>query len=150
MVSTVKVGEGQFTYEVAVDWEKLPLGYSWREVAAVGVDSRDRVYAFNRGDHPMIVFDSDGNFLESWGEGVFTRPHGITLGPDDTFYCTDDGDHTVRQCTLDGRVLMTIGVPGEPAEAAQWPPLQSLHSRRGRPKDGRHLCLRRIWQLPGP
>ena len=63
----------------------------------------------------MIVFDSDGNFLESWGEGVFTRPHGITLGPDDTFYCTDDGDHTVRQCTLDGRVLMTIGVPGEPA-----------------------------------
>ncbi len=116
MVSTVKLGSGRFTYEVAVGWEKLPPGYSWREVAAVAVDSRDRVYVFNRGDHPMIVFDSQGNFIKSWGEGVFSRPHGLTLGPDDTLYCTDDGDHTVRQCTLDGKVLMTIGVPGKPAE----------------------------------
>ncbi|HEX2336979.1 MAG TPA: peptidyl-alpha-hydroxyglycine alpha-amidating lyase family protein, partial [Hyphomicrobiaceae bacterium] len=28
---------------------------------------------------------------------------------------TDDGDHSVRKCTLEGRVLLTIGVPGEPA-----------------------------------
>ncbi len=116
MVSAVKLGSGRFTYEVAVGWEKLPPGYSWREVAAVAVDSKDRVYVFNRGEHPMIVFDSQGNFIKSWGEGVFTRPHGLTLGPDDTLYCTDDGDHTVRQCTLDGKVLMTIGVPGKPAE----------------------------------
>ena len=116
MASTVKLGEGTFSYQVEPNWETLPPGYSWREVAAVAVDSKDRVYAFNRGDHPMIVFDSDGNFLNSWGEGLFPRAHGLTLGPDDTLYCTDDGDHTVRQCTLDGNVLMTIGVPGKPAE----------------------------------
>ncbi len=117
MVSTVRLGSGQFTYEVAVNWEKLPPGYSWREVSSVAVDSNDRVYVFNRGEHPMIVFDSKGNFLRSWGEGVFShRPHGLTLGPDDTLYCTDDGDHTVRQCTYEGKVLMTIGVPGKPAE----------------------------------
>ena len=116
MVNTPQVGSGQFTYEVEVGWEKLPEGYSWREVAAVAVDTKDQVYAFNRGEHPVIVFDSDGRFLQSWGEGVFTRPHGITLGPDGTFYCTDDGDHTVRQCTSDGKVLMTIGVPGKPSE----------------------------------
>ena len=116
MVSTVKLGGGAFTYQVEPNWETLPPGYSWREVAAVAVDSKDRVYAFNRGDHPMIVFDSDGNFLNSWGEGLFPRAHGLTLGPDDTLYCTDDGDHTVRQCTLDGKALMTIGVPGKPAE----------------------------------
>ena len=116
MVSTVKLGSGQFTYEVDVNWESLPPGYRWREVAAVATDSKDNVYVFNRGDHPMIVFDKDGNFLRSWGEDFFVRPHGITVGPDDTLYCTDDGDHTVRQCTLDGKVLMTIGVPGKPAE----------------------------------
>ena len=116
MVSTVKLGSGQFTYEVVSGWEKLPPGYSWREVAGVAVDARDRVYVFNRGDHPMIVFDSEGNFLDSWGEGLFTRPHAVTLGPEDTLFCTDDGDHTVRHCTLDGQVLKTIGVPGEPAE----------------------------------
>ena len=116
MVSTVKLGSGQFTYEVEVNWESLPPGYRWREVAAVATDSKDNVYVFNRGDHPMIVFDKDGNFLRSWGEDFFVRPHGITVGPDDTLYCTDDGDHTVRKCTLDGEVLMTIGVPGKPAE----------------------------------
>lgn len=116
MVSTVKLGSGQFTYEVAVNWETLPPGYSWREVAAVAVDSNDNVYAFNRGDHPVIVFDKNGNFIKSWGEGMFPRAHGITLGPDDTLYLTDDGDHTVKQCTLDGKLLMTLGVPGKPAE----------------------------------
>ena len=117
MVSTVKLGSGSFTYEVAVDWEKLPSGYSWRDAAGVAVDSKDRVYVFNRGsgEHPVIVFDRDGNFLDSWGDGTFTNPHAITLAPDDTLYLTDAGDHTVRQFTLDGKLLMTIGVPGEAA-----------------------------------
>src|SRR5262249_32270895 len=48
------------------------------------------------------------------GEGVFRRPHGVHMGPDETVWLTDDGDHTVRKCTLGGKVLMTLGVPGEP------------------------------------
>src|SRR5437879_13624376 len=36
------------------------------------------------------------------------------MGPDDTIWLTDDGDHTVRKCTLDGKVLMTMGIPGQP------------------------------------
>ena len=63
----------------------------------------------------MIVFDRDGNFLRSWGEGMFPRAHGVHMAPDDTIFCTDDGAHCVRKCTLDGKVLMTIGVPGKPA-----------------------------------
>ena len=43
------------------------------------------------------------------------RPHGVHMAPDDTIWLTDDGDHTVRQCTLDGKVLLTIGIPGKPA-----------------------------------
>ena len=116
MLSTVKLGSGEFTYQVELNWETLPAGYAWREVASVATDDDDKVYVFNRGDHPVIVFDSDGNFIKSWGEGVFVRAHGISHGPDNTLYCTDDGDHTVRQCTLDGEILMTIGVPGKAAE----------------------------------
>jgi DNA-binding beta-propeller fold protein YncE len=62
----------------------------------------------------MCVFDRDGNFLRSWGEGVFKRAHGVHMAPDDTLWLTDDGDHTVRHCTLDGKVLLTIGVPDKP------------------------------------
>ena len=115
MGNTVRTGSGSFTYEFVDGFEKLPPGYSWTDAAAVAVDSQDNVYVFNRGDHPMIVFDRDGNFLRSWGEGIFSRAHGLTMGPDGTLFCTDDGDHTVRQCTPDGRVLMTIGNPGTPS-----------------------------------
>ena len=66
----VALGTAEFTYEVAEGWGKLPDGWSFKEAAAVGVDSKDNVYVFNRGEHPMIVFDREGNFLRSWGEGV--------------------------------------------------------------------------------
>ena len=111
----VIVGSGDHTYEAHNDWAKLPEGWRFGDVAAIGVDRKDRVYCFNRGEHPMIVFDRDGNFLSSWGEGLFKRPHGVHMGPDDTIYCTDDGNHTVRKCTLDGRVLLEIGLPNKPA-----------------------------------
>ena len=141
------LGSGDFRYRPAPNWETLPPGYKWREVAAVAVDGSDNVYVFNRGEHPMMVFDSDGNFIKSWGEGVFTRAHGVSLGPDNTLYCSDDGDHTVRQCTLDGDVLMTLGVPGEPSPLFSGDPFQSLHAHRARPQDGGHICIGRLRQL---
>ncbi len=54
--------------------------------------------------------------MKSWGEGIFARPHGITIGPDDAVYCTDDLDHTVRKFTPDGQLLLTIGTSGVPSE----------------------------------
>ena len=105
----VTLGTAEYTYEVVENWAKLPAGWSFREVAAVGADAHDNVYCFNRGEHPMMVFDRDGNFLRSWGEDLFPRAHGITMAPDDTVFCTDDGDHTVRKCTLDGKVLLPWG-----------------------------------------
>ena len=73
MVTSVKLGSGEFAYEVVVGWEKPPAGIGWREVAGVVTDADDNVYVFSPGDHPMVVFDRDGNFIKSWGEGVFSR-----------------------------------------------------------------------------
>jgi len=106
-------GSGEYRYELVEGWGQLPDGWSFREVPAVAVDSKDNVYCFTRGEHPVIVFDRDGNFLRSWGEGIFRKPHGIFAAPDETLYCTDEGDDTVRRCTTDGKVLLTIGIPGE-------------------------------------
>jgi DNA-binding beta-propeller fold protein YncE len=111
----VALGAEQFTYEVIENWAKLPGDWSFKEVGGVGVDAQDNVYVFNRGAHPMMVFDRDGNFLRSWGEGIFPRAHGVTMGPDETMFLSDDGDHTVRKCTLDGKVLFTLGTSGQPA-----------------------------------
>ena len=91
------VGSGDYRYRVNADWAKLPDGWSFKEVGGVGVDSHDNVYVFNRGVHPMMVFDREGNFLRSWGEGRYPRAHGVHMAPDDTMFLTDDGGHFVRR-----------------------------------------------------
>jgi DNA-binding beta-propeller fold protein YncE len=86
----------------------------------VATDSQDRVFVFNRGEHPVIIYDRDGQFIGSWGEGLFTRPHGITIH-DDVVYCADDTDHTVRALTLDGQVLWTLGTLNQPSDTGYSP-----------------------------
>jgi DNA-binding beta-propeller fold protein YncE len=105
-----------FGYEADDHWAQLPPGWSWPEVAAVATDTQDRVYVFNRGEHPLMIFNRAGTFLGSWGEGLFVRPHGLWIGPDDSIYCSDDLDHTVRKYTSDGKLLLTLGVSGKPSD----------------------------------
>ena len=109
------LGSGEHRYRVVENFAKLPDGWTLTDVAAVAVDSKDQVYVFNRGAHPMVVLDRDGNFLRSFGEGLFSRAHGLHIDADDNLYCTDDGDHTVRKCSTDGKVTLTIGIPAKPA-----------------------------------
>src|SRR6202166_4841627 len=111
----VTLGSGDYIYEPVENWAKLPPNWSFKEIGGIGVDSNDNVYVFNRGEHPMIVFDRDGNFLRSWGEGIFQRAHGIFVGVDGMIYLADDGDHSVRKCTPEGKILLTLGTPGKPA-----------------------------------
>jgi DNA-binding beta-propeller fold protein YncE len=102
-------------YRPVVKWGELPDGWSYVEATSVAVDPADNVYVFNRGAHPVIVFDREGRFLRSWGDGLVRRAHGITIGPDETIWLTDDLHHTVRQFTPQGRLLLTIGDPDKPA-----------------------------------
>jgi DNA-binding beta-propeller fold protein YncE len=74
------------------------------------------VYVFNRGARPVLVFRRDGTFVKSWGEGLFTRPHGLFVGPEGAVYCTDDCGHTVRKFTPDGELLLTLGTAGHPSD----------------------------------
>jgi DNA-binding beta-propeller fold protein YncE len=102
-------------YHADIHWAKLPSGLTWHEVTGVATDDDDRAYVFSRGEHRVLVFAADGRFLSSWGDGVFTRPHGITVH-NDAVYCCDDLDHTVRKFTLDGRLLMTLGTSGQASD----------------------------------
>ena len=104
-------------YSVVEGWEQLPKGYVHKDVAGVAVDGEDRVYLMCRGDHPVVIYDQKGKFLRSWGEGEFTyRTHGIYVAPNGTIFCTDDGNHTVRQFTPEGKLLMTMGTMNTPSD----------------------------------
>jgi DNA-binding beta-propeller fold protein YncE len=103
-------------YEVVEGWGRLPDGWAFTQVAGVAIDSRDRVYVLCRGEHTIIIFSADGEFIESWGEGVFGRAHGAYIDGEDNFYCVDDGNHTVRKFARDGALLFTLGTEDRPAE----------------------------------
>lgn len=105
-------GPHKLEFEVVEGWERLPEGWCFTEVAGVAVDSRERVFVFCRGDHPVIVFDMDGKFLDAWGEGVFARPHGIYIDHEDRVHCVDCDDHTIRTFTTGGELLSTMGEAG--------------------------------------
>ncbi len=98
------------------DWAKLPPGWRFKEVGGVCVDEHDNVYVFNRSTHPVMVFDRDGNFLRSFGEGVYSeRAHGISYSPDGFVYCVDDSLHCVHKFTPEGKLVWTLGNEGKPA-----------------------------------
>ncbi len=105
------VGSGAFTYEYIQDWPKLPPGEALGVVSTVATDSQDRVYAFQRQDPPVMVFDRDGNYLNRWGIGAISDPHGMTI-VDDIVYVTDRSDHVAVKFTLDGKPLQVIGERG--------------------------------------
>lgn len=106
------------TYELCEGWGQLPAGWEFSQVPGVAVDSCDNVYVFNRSQHPVIVFDREGNFLSSWGEGIFANPHGICIDPHDQVWLVDANAHLVLKFTGEGERLMTLGTKGEPKEGA--------------------------------
>lgn len=102
-------GSDSYRYEEVPDWAQLPNGWDLGEVVDIAVDRQDHVYVFSRGDRPMMVFKPDGQLIRSWGKGLFTRPHGITIDPDGILYCVDDDGHWIGLFTAEGELLTSIG-----------------------------------------
>jgi hypothetical protein len=116
----VTTRQATLKYELVPNWEQLPAGYAHPDVTDVATDSQDRVYVLCRTskpgtpDHPVLVYDRDGRFLRSLGEGLISRePHGIRIY-NDLIYLTDF-NHTVREMTLDGEVLLELGTKDKPS-----------------------------------
>jgi len=95
------IGSGDFIYEMMDDWAKLPEWWTIGQ-AEPACDSQDRVYIFNRSDHPLMVFDREGNFLQEWGREYLTDAHGIPAPKID--YTVSDNtwamlDHGIARAT---------------------------------------------------
>ena len=120
----IKVGTkpeimGQEPYVFSVDgkeWGNLPKDWTLREATAVGVNSKDQVIVFNRGTKPIIIFDPNGKYINSWGDDIFKNPHGITIDDDDYMYCVDNGDSTVRKFDSLGKLQFQIGEANKPSK----------------------------------
>lgn len=83
-------------YKPVGAWARTP-GAPHRCIADVSIDSHDFIHAYSRDNQAVFVYDRDGNFVKSWGEGRFPgRAHG--------------------KFTPDGKLLLTPGTSGKPAD----------------------------------
>jgi sugar lactone lactonase YvrE len=120
--ATLLQGPGGRAFVEVEDWLQLPNGWTACDVPGITVGPDDRVYLFTRGncprsnDHPVIVLESDGTFVRSFGEGAFTFAHAITFGVDGLLYCVDVGGHRVRVFTPEGELVRTIEGPVSPSD----------------------------------
>lgn len=114
MENVVIKGPGNTYYRANRHFLKLPTGHEFGQVRRVAVDSQDRVYVaqrdiFKRDMPPVMVFDSEGNYLTGWGKGIFKGLHGIYISSDDSVFVVDTDRHQVFKCTTKGEILLTMG-----------------------------------------
>jgi DNA-binding beta-propeller fold protein YncE len=102
-------------YHLARDWKPaIPAGWSWGWVSSVACDSDDRLFVHSRSEHPLLVFDPEGELLDSWGDD-FLEPeqaHGVFVDSRDNVFCTELS-HCVYRFNSNGTLTMTIGTPGK-------------------------------------
>jgi DNA-binding beta-propeller fold protein YncE len=111
------VGTSTFEFEPVLGWGQAPAVPTYREVSDVAVGLDNEVYVLSRGPARVLVFDSAGSLLRTWGEDTLgQRPHGITIAPDGSVYCVDEFEHIVRRFTPAGEPLGTIGTAGVPSD----------------------------------
>lgn len=131
----LKTGTGmdKFTrYELVKDWPKLPESFTLGNPTGIGIDTNQNIFIFHRADREwpltgsmpdtyissktILMLDREsGKILNSWGDGLFIMPHGLTVDKNNNVWVTDAGLHQVFKFSHDGKLLMKLGeakVPG--------------------------------------
>jgi len=103
-------------YQPVAGWPQLPEQRKLAAVTAVATDAADRVYVFQRGKQPILVFDKEGKLVRSWGEGLVKTAHGLRVDRDNNIWITDIGHHLVTKFDPQGRTLLTLGKKDQPGE----------------------------------
>lgn len=113
------IGSGTHRYDFQRDWAKLPRWWNFGETGHAGpprtsvkgaTAGNGDVYVLCRAAHPVLIFDAEGRFVTSWGEGHFSAfVHGLSIARDGTIWIADSGRHSVTQHAPDGGLLQTLG-----------------------------------------
>jgi DNA-binding beta-propeller fold protein YncE len=110
----MRIGSGTHEYEIAEGWGKLPENMQYGNTHGIVVDSQDRVYVHNTSKDAVVVFDRQGNFLNSWGAEFAEGAHGLFYSKESSgeyLYLADQLRHIVVKMTLEGKEVFRLGVP---------------------------------------
>ena len=120
------------SYELVKGWPAFAAQYPLGQVTGVGTDTAGHILLIHRAGRRWVIDDQvfpdtpisaptilvldaqTGAILRSWGSGLFSMPHGLTVDRENNVWLTDVGLHQVIKCSPEGRVLMKLGVAGKP------------------------------------
>ncbi len=107
----------ELDYVSVADPFVFPAGTSFAGAAAsVAFDAKGHIFVLTRGNPSLYEFENSGKFIRSFGEGLFTRSHGLRIDSDGNIWATDVGAHTALKLSPQGQVLLTLGTKGQRGE----------------------------------
>src|SRR2546423_4751448 len=83
----------------------LPAEAKMGAPASVAFDAKGHMWVLTRGAQAFFEFDENGKYLRSFGDGLYTRSHGLRFDRDGNIWATDVGAHIVQKLTPQGQVL---------------------------------------------
>lgn len=90
-------------------------------VSAVTADAAGNIYVLHRPENPtvdaVVVIDSQGRFIRSFGRGLYAMAHGIRVDPDGNVWTADAHTSMVYKFSPQGKKLLEISVGGIPDPA---------------------------------
>lgn len=109
------LGSGVHQYRWVPDFGRLGEGKELGSTHGGVVVARDgTIYANTDTEHAVVGFAPDGRIVGSWGKEFHGGAHGMCLVVEDGaefLYLAHTRRHEVVKCTLDGKVVATIGWP---------------------------------------
>jgi len=109
------VGTGEHTYEALRPFGKSSAEMKFGNISHVAVDSKDRVYLYQRGNPPILVLDKEGNLKNSLGKDLLVDGHGIFITKNDNIFAVARGVHEVFKFTVEGEIDLRIGNREKPS-----------------------------------
>lgn len=104
-------------FDVDESWPKYPdhiKQTGW--VSGMAIDKHQHIWLFKKGDDPVQVYKTNGEFVRSWGKGLFKSPHQLRIGPDGAIWVADFDQHIIQKYTPEGKLLQTVGTIGVSGE----------------------------------
>src|SRR5262245_23763767 len=117
---TPVIGIDGHKYECVHNWGELPADYSWQTTHNVALDSQGMVYITHQGIgkkmDTVLVFDSKGKFVRSFGQEWHGGGHGIEIrkeGSDEFIYLSNTWTPELKllKTTLKGETVWKQGRP---------------------------------------
>ena len=89
------------SYELIPEYGNFPDEFEFSMYSGGCCDKEDNLFMMCRDtEHPVVMLDARGNYVKSFGKGLFQEVHSLCVTEEDTLLCVDTGLHVVRELTV--------------------------------------------------